>query len=458
MKETTQLVGRGQYWVRRDVYQHSLQERSFVIRAVLFLLLHIPIALLFQWNNIIVTGHALLTLSLGIYWLVKDQKPVRVIYVIVYISGAELLWRGLDASVFYEYGKYSTSLLLLLLLLKYGGINNADKRGLIYFILLLPAILVLPQFDRELISFNLAGPFVLALAVTFFSKVKMTFYHLGRLCIAILAPVIGLGFLASYGTLTVETIQFTGVSIRATSAGIGPNQVSSVLGLGVMMALLYVMYEKKHGGFRLFLGGVAGWLLIQIMLTFSRGGLWTTIGALFVFGFYLLQDRRSRVYLLLLSVSVLLVNYLILPMLDNFTGGTLENRIRDFDLTNRDKIMQADLLAFKDEPIFGVGPGRSDYYHSILFRVSSAHTEYTRLLAEHGIFGLAALMILLSICVKRFFLPVSFQQKAIITAFTTWTLLFMFHSATRLVAPSLLFGLSSASISLENDKLSKQNG
>jgi O-antigen ligase len=132
--------------------------------------------------------------------------------------------------------------------------------------------------------------------------------------------------------------------------------------------------------------------------------------------------------------------------LDQYTGGTLSTRYQDFDLTNRDLLIQADLQTFWANPIFGIGPGQSKYEHEVLLDLSNVardHTEYSRVLAEHGSLGLLSLLLLIVMSAKRIFRRNSPLKKAIIVSFTVWTILYMFHSATRLAAPSVIFGLGS---------------
>ena len=192
------------------------------------------------------------------------------------------------------------------------------------------------------------------------------------------------------------------------------------------------------------------WLLAQAALTFSRGGFWAAIGAMAVATSYMLRNRRSRAIFISTGTVIFLVSYfLVLPALDDFTGNALRARYRNFETTGRDKIIRADLMTFREHPLLGVGPHQSKAYHSVLFRFSSAHTEYTRLLAEHGSLGLLALLTLLWMSLKRFLRRLPPTSKAYVLSFTVWALLFMFHSAMRLVAPSFIFGLGSATISLE---------
>jgi hypothetical protein len=201
--------------------------------------------------------------------------------------GAEPLWRLGHASVFWEYGKYAVSLLLILSLLQQNKLSRADKIPLLYFCLLLPSLLVMPAFDRQAISFNLSGPFALAVAAMFFSTVKLNRAQLATLMVIMLAPIVGCAFLATSGTLAYEHITFS-ASTRVTSAGYGPNQMSSMLGLGGLLAfLLFIIVQRDQKLFARLMLPVCLWLTVQCVLTYSRGGFWTLVVSVSVAAFYL---------------------------------------------------------------------------------------------------------------------------------------------------------------------------
>lgn len=426
------------------------RERREVVRIIAFLLLHIPLAFLLRASSLISTVHALFVLGIGLYWLVREKEPTKVLYVIAYITGAEILWRGTGASVFWEYGKYASTLLLILMAFKYRDVMNATKWPFFYFALLVPSIFILPRFDREWISFNLSGPLTLAAASMIFSSISLKPDHVKRFSVAIIAPILTLAFLASYLIATAERLAFSsGGALVQTSAGIGPNQVSSTLGLGALVAFLYVIIEKRHTFIRTLMLLLTLWLLAQTLLTFSRGGFWGAVGSMVVAGFYLLRERRSRAILISASIALFSMVYFVLfPSLNRFTGNTLKARFSDFSTTGRLEIMEADWIIFKRNPVLGVGPHQSKQYHALTFRYSSAHTEYTRMLSEHGSFGLLALVVLLGVAVLRALSKKHPSSKALIASLTVWSLLFMFHSAMRLVAPSIMFGMASAHFSL----------
>jgi hypothetical protein len=424
--------------------------RAFLLSANLgilaFLLLHIPLAFLLHYSPIFATVHALGTVMVGISFLSRDRHPFRLLYVVAYIVGAELLWRATDSYVFYEFGKYATSLLLIFAILKFNMLKRVDARGPLYFALLLPSLSQVEAFDRQQIAFNLSGPFALAVAVTFFSALQLPRTEIRRLCFAILGPIVSLVTLSTFSTLTYMPGVFI-IGSKLTSGGVGPNQMSSMLGLGALLAFLCLFIEKKSLSLRLTLLGCLLWFSGQCVMTFSRGGFWTALGSILIAALYLFSGRRLRGAILAMGTLIYLVfNFLIFPALDNYTGGLLGERFSDFDPSGRDRIAEADLILFEEHPVLGVGPGESKTLHEITFGVASAHTEFSRLLAEHGSFGVMALLLLLSLAWQRFRAPLPPFEKACSMAFAAWALVFMLHAAMRLVAPAVLFGIGSATI------------
>jgi len=134
----------------------------------------------------------------------------------------------------------------------------------------------------------------------------------------------------------------------------------------------------------------------------------------------------------------------VLPRLDAFTGGALSTRFQNTSSTGRDQIAQADLQIWDENPIFGVGPGESKIEHALYYRRIATHTEYTRLLAEHGLFGLASGLLLIIMAAQSFGhirKMRSVRAKAMIGPMVLWALLYMTDKAMRLVAPAFTFGI-----------------
>ena len=73
---------------------------------------------------------------------------------------------------------------------------------------------------------------------------------------------------------------------------------------------------------------------------------------------------------------------------------------------------------------------------------AAAHTEYSRLLAEHGSAGALALLILLLILWKAYWRAPSAFARAWTASLAAWSLVEMGHAAMRIAAISFIFGLA----------------
>lgn len=190
--------------------------------------------------------------------------------------------------------------------------------------------------------------------------------------------------------------------------------------------------------------GIAIWLVTQATLTFSRGGVWTIAGALAVGFVFLARDRRQFRNILFATISIGLLSYFVIyPGIDNFTGGTLTKRFQSTDLTNWDLIIRTELQMFRDNLALGVGPGVSELMRPLYnFKNADSHTEYSRLLADHGVLGLLALIILVWVALARSLRQGTPEQKGVRMMNLTWALLYMLHAGMRTVAPGMTFAMS----------------
>jgi len=430
------------------------------VSVALLLPLHIPLALLMTQSPAIATAHALLVLSLGVWWAAFSVNLTRIAYVGAYITGAEVLWRMTGAHVFWEYGKYAVILIFALALIRSGRLRGPVP-AFLYFFLLLPS-LVIPMANvsssamRNQVSFYLSGPLALMVSAWFFSHVRLSNTELRSLFKSLIAPALGAAVISTAWIVNATTLTFSNNSNLVTSGGFGPNQVSALLGLGALAAFLRAMIGPITRGGKLVLFAVAIFLLTQSALTFSRGGIYMALGGAIPAIFFFIRDRRLRLQLVAgVSVFFLIVNFVLLPQLDEFTKGALTKRLINTKLTGRDKLALADLKAFEENPLFGVGPGQAVAYHQKFSPHSSqatAHTEFSRLLAEHGVFGLLAMLLLIGIAVQNFRKAKSPQGKALVVSMVSWSFIFMTAAAMRLVAPSFCFGLTAATLSPDDSK------
>lgn len=415
-----------------------------------FFVAHVPLAIWMSTNSKVATLHVLVTIA-GALCLAASPKIERAAYGGAYITGAEVLWRMTDAGSFWEIGKYGVAAVFIVALIRHWRVRPSIL-PVLYLALLLPSVFLtikgLPLSEsRQMLSSNLSGPFVLLVAGCFFSQLTLTREELLRLFLILICPVIGVAAVTFFGTATAQVIKFGTESNFKMSGGFGPNQVSSVLGLGALACFLVLLSERAEIKLKLLAGGIMIFLASQSALTFSRGGLYNFAGAILLASIFLLKDERTRAQFVL---AVLLIGgfsyFVVMPRLDSFTGGALSARFEDTSTTGRDEIAQMDLNIWYNNPLLGVGPGRAPEYRAVLGLEVSAHTEFTRLVAEHGIFGLAAILVFLAAIVRNLMKAESAQEKALVAALSGWSFLYMLTAGMRLAAPAMMFGLAFAYI------------
>jgi hypothetical protein len=409
---------------------------------------HVALALVMRGVPAIATAHAVGCLVLGL-GVAARRRIQEVAYVAAYIAGSEVLWRMTHAGVFWEYGKYAISAVVLVALVRIRGGRNREL-ALLYLCLLLPSVLLTVlalDFDlaRQQISFNMSGPLCLTLCVLYFSNVRLSDTDLRATMLALIGPVIGIGTLAYYATTTAVELEFLGDSNSVTSGGFGPNQVSAMLGLGMLFGLLLLLDRRISIRVRVPMLVLVVVFAAQAALTFSRGGLALAFAGVFAAMFYLVRDARTRVTLVVVAILLVSIGkYVVVPRLDDFTSGKLAERYTNLDPSNRGKMASFDLQIFADHPVLGVGPGVASGLRTELGHGGAAHTEYTRLLAEHGALGGLAIVVLLALVIRTFLTARTLQARALVIAMYVWVLLFLLVNAMRLAAPSLIFGLACA--------------
>lgn len=425
-----------------------------VIRWISYFLVHAAIGLLVNRSATMSSIHAYVVLVGGLLWSIAYPRREKFIYVASYIIAAEVVWRMTDAQVFHEVGKYSIVLILLLAILHFR-ISRIPSSLFLYFLFLLPSSLIpLTVMDlsgaREQLSFNMSGPLLLLVAGYFCSSISLTKRQLHTAFLVALGPLVSIVSIMAMNLASVPILRFVVyASSSIATRGYAPNQVSSILGAGVFLTtVLLVSSHSSTRKLRLVLIFLLFTFAAFSALTFSRGGLYSAAFAVVTSMLLWMRKPDTRWAILLLTIVLLLVsNYLLIPRIEQFTGGTIIGRFEDMSLTGRDLIVQADLNAWKSAPVFGVGPGGAKEYRAEIFRTSAAHTEFTRMLAEHGVLGLISLGALLGYIFARILDSVRKPHGPVLLGLITWSLAFMAINAMRMAAPSLF--LAMAALELE---------
>ena len=235
--------------------------------------------------------------------------------------------------------------------------------------------------------------------------------------------------------------------------GFGPNQVSTIFGF-IIIGLSYGQVTKGYltGSKSIDLFSLCFFLGLG-MITFSRGGLFTAIIAIVLAFSYHFFFSRKKIIFVINTLAILIVSlvtwYTIVSVTEGaisqrygIVGGTYGERMI-LDLTGRTMIYKIDLAIFQDYLFTGVGPGNATELRDIYGygKIISAHTEFSRMLSEHGLLGLGSLLLLLGIPVYFLITPSSSLNKTTKILFSILAILTMFHSAMRIAMPCFAYSL-----------------
>lgn len=430
---------------RDKLFSKAEKESSLLLLFVL----HVPLGVLMYNSSAVQIAHPLAITGLGLYWALQAKEPIsRVAYVVAYLIGVEVLWRMAGAPIYWEFGKYGSALIMIAALLR-RGLVGIPGFPLLYLLLLIPACYITfavnPwQLTRDRLSFNMSGPICLFACCWFFSQIKLTESQLRRLLLYIAVPLVSAGIATLFFTLTNPNLEFTNESNPLTSGGFGPNQVSAMLGLGVFLAASALLLFKNDTKTTILLGVLALFFAAQSVLTFSRGGIYGAVGALSAVALFQARDfgqllRRSLPVLVVAGVFI----FLVFPGLNEFTGGKLEERFDSSDTTNRVSIMEMEMQVFLENPVLGAGVGEAiDERYQMSQHFAASHTEFTRLMSEHGLLGGLAIVFLIAASISNLRKQTTRSGKAIVAGAIVWSGLFMTNAGMRLAAPAFLWGLS----------------
>jgi len=388
------------------------------------------------------------------------RQPKYLIYTAAYVVGAEVFTRMTKGLFFYESHKY----LIMILALAYIVRNGLKKEALLfagYLLLLVPGTIYTmileannPSFEvsniRITILFNLSGPLVLGTASMAWVKEKLTLDDFKRVNFWMLLPIISTTFYLIWKTPSLQDIVFKSSANFATSGGFGPNQVATILGLGMFASFVLFLTTDNilKKTIYLFLFGL---ITYRAFLTFSRGG---TITGIIMIVLFLLASWRSDFRFLrtksiigiLLSAIIIAVSfYFVVEVtqgmaLNRFTGKNTAGQKKEDVTSGRLDIFKTELETFFTHPFLGVGVGRAKIERIKRMGFAGAtHNEISRLLSEHGIFGLFALILLL----VAPFVTGAFQKNNIFFyPYYAFWFLTIFHSSMRLAAPGTLYAFS----------------
>ncbi len=384
----------------------------------------------------------------------------------MYIMGVEVLMRMTSGFIFSEFAKYAITVYIVVALLIEKKKQPIQVSYIIYLLTLLIAIAFVPYYDldkiRQEVAFNLSGPFLLGFSSIYFYNRRIEYKVLLKSLYFFVLPLITMSAYLFYKTPNLREIVFKSAANFDTTAGFGPNQVATSIGFGIFIMILFFLLKKRITGFLILDLFILIYLIFRGLLTFSRGGMIAGLFGIIVFSFYFSIASKKRITLFFKYLVVSLILLLgVFVYTSSVTNGILTNRYTGKntfgetkeDLTSgRTGYLELELQAFYENPIFGVGAGGSKYYrneHTSRF-IGSSHNEMSRLLSEHGIFGLLMLLFLIIVPLKKNSSK-SKIEKAFLYSFYLFWFLTINHSAMRLTFPAFIYSISLMNINF-NEK------
>ncbi|WP_278036290.1 O-antigen ligase family protein [Flavobacterium nitratireducens] len=434
------------------------------INYIQLLALHVGLAVVLFFIPFLSKIYALLIAVIGVYYIIsKNNQNNEVFYVSAYLVGAEVFLRMTGGNLNNEYVKTIVSLLMLLGFVLSGFSKNSIVYWL-YFLLLIPGIIVtmsnqnLDLEIRKAITFNISGPVCLGLSALYCYQRKITYNQLHNGLIFLGLPIVStLTYLLLYNPSVREVVTGT-QSNFATSGGFGPNQVATILGIGMFVFFCQLVFLSKSKRMMLLNGFLLVTCSYRAIVTFSRGGVISGVAMIVcvILATYFLANTSGKrkvswivfvTGILALSIwtySVIQTSGLIAK---RYANQDAAGRVKEDRLGGREQILGTELELFKENPIMGVGVGMGKSYRGeMLGEEVATHNEMTRLLAEHGMFGVLILLILL---VTPIILYVLNYQNIYFFSFYFFWLLTINHAAMRIAAPAFVYALTLLKLVIE---------
>lgn len=419
--------------------------------------LHIALAIIIFIIPFLSKIYGLLIPIIGLLYMLKTQnKGNEVLFVCGYIIGSEVFLRMTEGNIVHEIAKYEV-IVFMILGMFFSGFSKKSLLYILFLFLLVPGMIygaLELNFDanvRKAILFNILGPICLGISAIYCYRRVVSTEVIYKILAFTSLPLVSTITYLFLKTPNVKDV-VTGTSSNfAASGGFGPNQVSTILGLGMIIFFaLFLLYSKTKKE------KIVTLILLVItsfrgIVTFSRGGVYTgVVGILLLLVIvYFYSNKKAKSKILALNFLILFGGLGVWTYTSYQTSGLIEYRYANQDAAGREKkdrlggreqISLIELNMFWENPITGVGVGKNkEFREELTGIVSASHNEITRMLAEQGILGLLCLLILL---LTPLFSYLDNRQHLLLLSFYFFWLLTINHAAMRIAAPAFVYALS----------------
>ena len=436
----------------------------------LLILIHAILGFVIYLAPILSKFYGILIFFVCIYFIIKTKnRNNEVLYASAYIVGSEVFLRMTDGNPNHEFSKYSVMIFLSIGMI-YSGFSKNAVPYWIYLFLLVPGVIIATQTlnlttvdIRKTIAFNISGPACLGFASLYCYNRKIRIEEINNILLVMGLPIIAC---ASYLTFFTPDLSkaLTGTSSNvATSGNFGPNQVSTILGLGFFIFFSRLILASRTK-FIFFLNlAITFVMCFRGLITFSRGGMITGFAMLVILLYFIYINSKKAVQLKLIYLFIvsMIVMVVMLAYTEIRTDGLLSKRYQNKDALGREKeskfsgreeVAASEIEAFLSHPFFGIGVAKgTEYRLEQTGEIIASHNEITRLIGEHGSIGILILLILL-------FTPVILyldnKQNIFLFCFLTFWLLTINHAAMRTAAPSFIYALSLLKVYFNEEEIS----
>jgi len=441
-------------------------------RSVIFILAHISLGVIFLTYPEFTKYYVLLFTVYGVFSIISKRNTGynAAHFFAAYMIGLEILMRMTRSTIVWEYGKLAIVIFFFTAFLVEKLKRETPVPAVLYLICLFPSLLFIFDADLsstkyssnfELFTYNLSGPIALTFSVIYFYKRKMSFNEFREISYWMILPLITLLVYIILKARSSGAIEYNFSANFQASGGFGPNQVSTVLGLGILILGFAFVFNYKLTYSRYFDIALLIIFFYRGLLTFSRGGVITPIISIVLMLLLMSTYFPRRFFnprILGIVIIGVIIGYFVFATVNTKTGGFLEERYQgntqDTEYTGqkkiwsgRDRLFFADIQVFLENPVMGAGLGLAQIRRAELAGFSAtSHSELSRLLSEHGLFGIFALSMLILLPWREFRRSKSYYNKAIIVGCVSFAFLSMSHSGMRTVCPSFIYGLALVNI------------
>lgn len=428
------------------------------------ILLHVGIGVLIFIFPFFAKIYGYAIFILGPYFIVRTQnKNNEALMVAAYVVGSEVFLRMTQGNPLYEISKYGV-IVYILMGMYFSGFVKGTTPYWIFLLLLVPSLVLstfVLNFDNDIrntIAFNISGPVCLGVASLYSFRRAVSIDQMNTVLLCMGLPIICCMVYLMLYTPNIRDIVTSTQSNFETSGGFGPNQVATIFGLGMFIFFSRIILESPTKFMLAINIIIAINMSYRGIVTFSRGGMVTGfLMILLLLLFLYFKSNDAGKIKLNYSIVVIVASMVVTWIYTSYqTGGLIDKRyanqdargrIKESRFTGREDLVLNEWDTFLNNPIFGVGVGKSaEVREEKTGDYTTSHNEITRMLSEHGTLGIFALCIL-------FFTPLFlyFENKfnLYLLCFLAFWFLTINHSAMRTAAPAFVYSLSLLNIYLE---------